>query len=116
MEQKEITKEQFFKVLDTFFPHGCSGDREKWQTEWFCGWSAVEINSSYDVVLSINVDSEKWIAFDYLNAKAQEDISEFEVAMFIRGAMKVLCPDMSVAEDLSDDCHPLYFGFKELND
>lgn len=115
MEQKKITKEQFFKVLDTFFPYGCSGDRENWQTEWFCGWSAIDVVSSYDVALSISCDSETVVVFDFVN-RAESCTSKDNVEMFIRGAMKVLFPDMRT-DDTFDDTnttHTICFGFKGI--
>lgn len=111
MKKKEITKEQFFKVLDTFFPYGCSGDREKWQTEWFCGWSSIDIVSSYDVILSINLDGS-FIVFDFAN-KCESETAIERVEMFIRGAMKVLYPDMTSDDTLDDNSHTMYFGFKD---
>ena len=88
--KKEITKDDFRRVLAAVFPWGYSGNIEKWDRDWFLGWCYIDENSHCRDVMCINIDADT-IVFWLIR---YDEVSMEQVQGAIDGIMHVVMPGM----------------------
>lgn len=114
---KKITKEQYDKILTTFFPCGFScaainNDDYDYDLSWYLGWIGIRTfeTSKITFPLEINLDSENGITFMFWPHYADEYTKE-EIVGYICGVMSQIMPDMKLREWPSKDCNTIDFKF-----
>ena len=110
--RKKITKETFAKWLKVFFPRGYTGNLDKFDSEWFLGWFCINIESTMDVVMEINLDGGNSAIVFWLIYK-NDCYTPEEVAYYLRGMMLVLAPEMVCENDFSETNNTMMFEYKE---
>lgn len=110
--KKKITKETFAKWLKVFFPKGHTGNLDKFDSEWFLGWFCMNIESTEDVVMEINLDGGNSAIVFWLIYKNNFYTPE-EVAYYLRGMMLALAPEMVCENDFSETNDTMVFEYKE---
>lgn len=117
---KKITKEQYDKILATFFPCGYScatikNDDYDYDLSWYLGWIGIRTfeTSKITFPLEINLDNGgKNIVFMWWPHYADEYTKD-EIAGYICGVMAQIMPDMELSEWPAKDCNTIDFKFAE---
>lgn len=88
--KREITKEEFEKVINTLFPWGYTGNLEKWDSDYFLGWAYINEDSHLRDVMCVNYDCGG-VVFWLIRC---DDVNEDMVTGAIDGMMHALLPGM----------------------
>lgn len=115
---KKITKEQYDKILTTFFPCGYScatinNDDYDYDLSWYLGWIGIRAHEYCTITfpLEINLDNGgKNIVFMWWPHYADEYTRD-EIAGYICGVMSQLMPDMKLVEWPEDNVSSINFEF-----
>lgn len=111
-KRKNVSGVLFGELLRVIYPNGYTGDFAKWNTEWFLGWFALDINSTYDIVVETNVDCNSSIVFWVLH---NGDTTLEAIEYYLRGVMHVLAPDMKSTDTLDSDHRLLTFVYPNVD-
>ena len=110
--RRKITKEEFKKVLDTLFPWGYTGNVEKWESDYFLGWSYINEESHLSDVMAINWDCGG-IVFWWIHS---DNVSPDTVTGAIDGMMHALIPEMRSDDTFQHDRRTVLYQFPEIDE
>ncbi len=114
--KKKINKEQFSKMLLTFFPYGVSGRMENWENEYFCGWFHINNKQRYSCIMEINLDGEGMCIVFCVKYYDSDELTIEEIDGYIRGIMRFLAPEMVCNDFYTSERNVLVYEYPKEND
>ncbi len=114
---KVITKHQLNRILKTVYPGGYGKDNTRYgyQDDWFIGWLGINNKSQAGLPMEVNIDGEgTYIIFTWWD-KCYDQMTNDEIAAYLRGVMSQIMPDMVLDEESSKP-NATHVAFKFVDD